>query len=111
MTEAHREAILTNFRESVVERQFLTRDATLVSEMGTFAWSKARDGRSKAKAKRRRHDDMVIASAGAEFIAVRSGRFTRPRREAQPETLVVGRGGLVTSRFQEDEYVPHEFLR
>ncbi len=109
-SQARREQILTGFRESVFERQFLTRDATLVSEMGTFSWGKMRSGKMKAQAKRRRHDDMVIAAAGAEFIAIRSGRFTRPRREHEAETLIVGRGGMVISREAPDAYIPHSFL-
>ena len=110
-TGKRREEILRCFRESVFERQFLTRDATLVSEMGTFSWEKSRSGGLKAQAKRRRHDDTVIAAAGAEFIATRSGRFTRPRREHEAETLIVGRGGMVISRVAPGADPPPPFLR
>ncbi len=110
-TGKRREEILRCFREAVFDRQFLTRDATLVSEMGTFSWEKSRSGGLKAQAKRRRHDDTVIAAAGAEFIATRSGRFTRPRHEHEAETLVVGRGGMVISRVSDEAYAPHPFLR
>ncbi len=112
-TQAHREQILRVYRESVFERQFLTRDATLVSEMGTFSWEKLRTGQMKARAKKRRHDDMVIAAAGAEFIVVRSGRFAGPRKNVAGDasTLIVGRGGLVVQREDPNQYRPHSFLR
>ncbi len=111
-TQPHRDQILRCYRESIFERQFLTRDATLVAEMGTFSWTKVRStGQLKAKAKKRRHDDMVIAAAGAEFIAVRSGRFIGPRREAEADTLIVGAGGMVIGRVGAQEYTPHAFLR
>ncbi len=97
-TQALRDELLRRFREAVYERRFHTRDANLVSEMGTFSWEKVHGGQLKARAKKRKHDDLVIAAAGANYIA---GRYHRYKMETQTQTeemLVVGPGGVVLSR-------------
>jgi hypothetical protein len=109
-TAQHRDEILRVFREAVFERTFLTRDKICVGEMGTFSWYKKRTGEMKAKAKRRRHDDLVIANAGATFVAQRMRRFYPSRATKGPETVVVGQGGIVMSREAPGTRQPLGFL-
>lgn len=103
-TEKSRDELLRVFKEDVFERVFMTRDATLVREMGSFGWSKAsgNSARLKALAKKQRHDDMVISASGANFIVARSGRYPTPvRAQRAPQTaeeIVVGANGLVMRR-------------
>ncbi len=112
-TVQHRQEILRVFREAVFDRSFVSRDGILVNEMGTFSWEKTRPGVLKARAKKRKHDDLVISVAGAEFIAQRSGRFTGPRRVQEADTLVVGAGGQVMSRIPASQMAaqPKGFFR
>lgn len=97
-TQQHRDEILRVFREAVFEHSFHTRDKNLVLEMGTFDWHKvgATKATYKVRARKRKHDDLVIAAAGALFIAQRTFRFSQRKREQ--EEIVVGPQGLVLSR-------------
>jgi len=98
-TQGNRDEILRVFREAVFERTFLTRDATLVGEMGSFSWEKVRDNQLKAKAKKRKHDDVVIAAAGATYLSNRYSRHRMERPEERPqEELLLGPGGIVLHR-------------
>ena len=99
-TQAHRDEILRVFRESVFERTFLTRDDNVVQEMGSFSWEKVREGQMKVRAKRRKHDDLVISCAGAVFLAQRFARARLNREQAGEPTheLVVGPSGVVVSK-------------
>ena len=101
-TQGHRDEILRVFRESVFERTFLTRDDNVVSEMGSFSWEKVRGGEGgmKARAKKRRHDDLVIACAGAVFLAQRfaRSRMNQVQDEQPTHEIVVGPSGVVMSK-------------
>ena len=96
-TQKNRDELLRTFRETIFERSFLTRDKILGEEMGTFSWEKTRFGQLKAQAKRRKHDDLVIAAAGANFIAQRQRRYQLSPEERSPETIVV-KDGVVVGR-------------
>lgn len=109
-TQQHRDEILRIFRESIFERTFLTRDRILVGEMGTFSRVKMRSGQTKAQAKRRKHDDMVISAAGATFVSQRMRKFHVKQAKSEPQTLVVGGGGIVMSREDADARQPLGFL-
>jgi len=97
-TQQHRDEILRVFREGVFEHSFHTRDKNLVLEMGTFDWHKvgATKATYKVRARKRKHDDLVISAAGALFVAQRTFRFSQRRTEK--EEIVVGPQGLVLSR-------------
>lgn len=99
-TQQHRDEILRVFREGVFEHSFHTRDKNLVLEMGTFDWQKvgATKATYKARARKRKHDDLVIAAAGAAFVSQRIFRFSAGRRNEEPEELIVGMNGLVMRR-------------
>lgn len=107
-TQQHRDELLAALREGVFEHSFLTRDRVAVSEMGTFGWHKVATTRPgyKARAKKRKHDDLVISLAGALFIARRVYRAPRARLADQPEEVIVGRHGVVLSRGQPPQRKP-----
>ena len=97
-TQEHRDEILRVFREAVFERLFLTRDDNVVQEMGSFSWEKVRGGEGgmKARAKKRKHDDLVIACAGANFIAARYSRIRLEQQDKEPmQEIVVDSSGIV----------------
>lgn len=109
-TQARRDEMLRVFREAVFERTFLTRDAELGKEMGSFSWEKVRGGQIKAKAQKRKYDDIVIAAAGATFLSQRFSRHRMEQEQRQPEMVVTGQGGVVLSRGPVDD-MPHGWLR
>ena len=95
--------MLRTLREGVFDHSFLTRDKVAVSELGTFGWHKVSATKPgyKARAKKRKHDDMVIALAGALFVAKRVFRGPRQHKrgmdEGKGEELVIGAHGVVLS--------------
>lgn len=99
-TQQHRDELLRCLREAVFDHSFATRDRIALAEMGTFDWQKvsAQKAGYKAKARRRRNDDLVIALAGALYVAQRIYRAPRARRPDEPENVVVGRHGVVIQR-------------
>ncbi len=109
-TQAHRDELLRVYREAIFERTFMTRDDDLVKEMGSFSWEKVRGGQIKAKAQKRKHDDLVIAAAGATFLSQRYARHRMERDQHQQEVIVTGQGGVVLSRGPADD-MPHRWLR
>jgi hypothetical protein len=109
-TQNHRDEMLRVYREAVFERTFMTRDDDLVKEMGSFSWEKVRGGQIKAKAQKRKYDDLVIAAAGATFLSLRFARHRMEHEQRQPEMIVTGPGGVVLSRGPADD-MPHRWLR
>lgn len=108
-SQSRRDEMLRVFREAVFERTFLTRDAELGKEMGSFSWEKVRGGQIKARAQKRKYDDLVIAAAGATFLSQRYHRHQMEQQDRQPEVIVTGVGGVVLSRGPVDA-VPHRWL-
>lgn len=104
-TQQHRDEILRVFREGVFEHSFHTRDKNLIMEMGTFDWQKvgATKATYKARARKRKHDDLVISAAGALFIAQRTFRFSNQRRQDEQQEIIVGANGLVIGRGPADQ--------
>lgn len=96
-----RDKILSAFRRVVFSHVFITRDQQLVREMGSFGWAKVQD-KQKAVGKTK-HDDVVLAGAGATYIAEEYGRNPRQRELARQEEVVVGPHGLVLSRRSLDQ--------
>lgn len=109
-TQNRRDEILRIFREAIFERTFLTRDDNLVKEMGSFSWEKVRGGQVKAKAEKRKFDDVVIAAAGANYLANRFARHRMEQEDRQPEVIVTGPSGVVVSR-ESPAAMPHGWLR
>ncbi len=95
-THQIRDEILRVFREAVFEHTFVTGDTVLVGEMGTFDWAKVSGQVTrKARARRARHDDMVISAAGAVYVATRRQVYFKAHEEDQPRRVVVGAHGVV----------------
>jgi hypothetical protein len=109
-TQARRDEILRVYREAIFERTFMTRDDNLVKEMGSFSWEKVRGGQIKARAAKRKHDDLVIAAAGATFLSQRFARYRMEHEQRQPEMIVTGQHGVVLSRGPVED-MPHGWLR
>lgn len=85
-----RDKILDALRKQVFEHSFVTSDVALVQEMGSFGWAKVQ-GKRKAVGKQS-HDDLVLAAAGAAYIAP---TYATRRAPDQQEPILVGPHGLV----------------
>jgi hypothetical protein len=93
-----RDKILSTFRESVFSHSFLTRDKQLLLEMGAFTWQKNHGRRETMKVSGKgQKDDLVIAAAGANFIAPSAAGSYTKEQNTQP-TVVVGANGIVLHR-------------
>jgi hypothetical protein len=110
-TPQMREKLLQTLRTAVLMHTYITRDALEVAEMSTFDWTKVQ-GRMKAQAAvRGTHDDLLIAAAGALFLAPEARvRRKGPDRRKLDEVITVGRYGQVLSRERTNPNGPQPWM-